>query len=99
MSNLRERRNADFDGAGRMMVLQGVMEMIEKAELFASPPGKYAARNRDAKGVVYLALVVLKCVGEGRKAEEVVQRLGAGEFFFFGSVLGGWGDGGMGFVK
>lgn len=71
------------------MVLQGVIETIERAELFAKPPGKYAARNRDAKGVVYLALVVLKCVGEGAKVESVVGRLGAGEFFFFlRSVLG-----------
>lgn len=64
---------------GRIVALQGVMDMIERAELFAKPPGKYAAANREAKGVVYLALVVLGN-REGGKVEEVVARLGSGEF-------------------
>lgn len=68
---------------GRIVVLQGVVDLIERAELFAKPPGKYAAANREAKGVVYLALVVLGNTGEGGKVEEMVARLGGGEFILF----------------
>jgi len=66
---------------GRIVALQGVMDMIERAELFAKPPGKYAVAHREAKGVVYLALVVLGNTSEGGKVEELVARLGSGELF------------------
>jgi len=63
-------------------MLQGVVDLIEKAGLFAKPPRKYATANREAKGVVYLALVVLgKRDREGVKVEEMVARLGSGELF------------------
>ncbi len=67
------------------MALQGVVDLIEKAELFAKPPGKYTVANREAKGVVYLALVVLGSTGEGGKVEEMVARLGNGELFLLSS--------------
>lgn len=66
---------------GRIVALQGVMDMIERAELFAKPPGMYAVAHREAKGVVYLALVVLGNTSEGGKVEELVARLGSGELF------------------
>lgn len=70
-------------GLGRIMVVQEVVDRIEKAALFAKPPGKYAAANREAKGVVYLALVVLGCRDrEGRKVEELIARLERGESVF-----------------
>lgn len=65
------------------MVLQGIVDMIDAAELFAKPPGKYSLANKEAKGVVYLALVVLENRDrEGKKAEELVERLGGGESFY-----------------
>lgn len=65
---------------GRCVDLQNVIELVEKAELFAKPPGKYAAAHKEAKGAVYLALVVL---GNGGKVEEQIARLGSGEYSSF----------------
>lgn len=66
----------------RIVTLQRVIDLIDSAELFAKPPGKYAQANREAKGVVYLALVVLgNRYREGGKVEEMVARLGRGELF------------------
>lgn len=79
---LTQRRNhADTaNGIGRILALQEVVDRIARAELFAKPPGKYEAANREAKGVIYLALVVLRWSEGGKgRVEEVVARLERGE--------------------
>lgn len=67
------------------------MDRIAKAELFAKPPGKHEVANREAKGVIYLALVVLRWseVGKGR-VEELVARLERGESCSVFAFLRGW---------
>jgi len=90
---------------GRIVALQGVMDMIDAAELFAKPPGKYSLANKEAKGVVYLALVVLENRDrEGKKVEELVERLGGGESFYVFPVFCfdlsvGWGGDGLNVLR